>query len=128
MAIDVSIPCFFPQALDEEYLKVDAQFGGIDQRKIFTFAEKVSVHSPFTLLGCAAELDQLYMHWSSAHWVVAVLVRANTGVTEPALSASAAHTPLVPTPRKVLCWIRFRPVPTSQDYSLLEHLVCTQVL
>ena len=29
------------QALDEEYLKVDAQFGGIDQRKIFTFAEKV---------------------------------------------------------------------------------------
>uniref|UniRef100_UPI00398F7D43 tyrosine--tRNA ligase, cytoplasmic n=1 Tax=Pristiophorus japonicus TaxID=55135 RepID=UPI00398F7D43 len=28
------------QALDEEYLKVDAQFGGIDQRKIFTFAEK----------------------------------------------------------------------------------------
>ncbi|KAK1340250.1 hypothetical protein QTO34_018816 [Cnephaeus nilssonii] len=29
-------------ALDEEYLKVDAQFGGIDQRKIFTFAEKES--------------------------------------------------------------------------------------
>nr|XP_042912242.1 tyrosine--tRNA ligase, cytoplasmic-like isoform X5 [Parasteatoda tepidariorum] len=27
------------QALDEEYLKVDAQFGGVDQRKIFTFAE-----------------------------------------------------------------------------------------
>jgi len=26
------------QALDEEYLKVDAQFGGIDQRKIFMFA------------------------------------------------------------------------------------------
>lgn len=35
--------CFFPQALDEEYLKVDAQFGGVDQRKIFTFAEKVRV-------------------------------------------------------------------------------------
>lgn len=35
--------CFLPQALDEEYLKVDAQFGGVDQRKIFTFAEKVSV-------------------------------------------------------------------------------------
>lgn len=31
-----------PQALDEEYLKVDAQFGGVDQRKIFTLAEKVS--------------------------------------------------------------------------------------
>ncbi|XP_061671096.1 tyrosine--tRNA ligase, cytoplasmic [Syngnathoides biaculeatus] len=28
------------QALDEEYLKADAQFGGIDQRKIFTLAEK----------------------------------------------------------------------------------------
>merc|ERR1719317_64355 len=28
------------QALDEEYLAVDAQFGGVDQRKIFTYAEK----------------------------------------------------------------------------------------
>lgn len=36
------------QALDEEYLKVDAQFGGIDQRKIFTLAEKVK--SIFKLL------------------------------------------------------------------------------
>ena len=27
------------QGLDEEYLKLDAQFGGVDQRKIFTFAE-----------------------------------------------------------------------------------------
>ncbi|KAI1004497.1 Tyrosine--tRNA ligase, cytoplasmic [Podosphaera aphanis] len=26
------------QALDEQYLNVDAQFGGVDQRKIFTFA------------------------------------------------------------------------------------------
>lgn len=34
--------CLLLQALDEEYLKVDAQFGGVDQRKIFTFAEKVS--------------------------------------------------------------------------------------
>ncbi|XP_031550223.1 tyrosine--tRNA ligase, cytoplasmic-like [Actinia tenebrosa] len=31
-------PCL--QALDEEHLGVDAQFGGVDQRKIFTFAEK----------------------------------------------------------------------------------------
>lgn len=31
-------PCL--QALDEEYLHVDAQFGGVDQRKIFTFSEK----------------------------------------------------------------------------------------
>ena len=30
------------QALDEQYLGVDAQFGGEDQRKIFTLAEKVS--------------------------------------------------------------------------------------
>lgn len=28
------------QAIDEEYLKVDAQFGGVDQRKIFIYAEK----------------------------------------------------------------------------------------
>ncbi|KAI8919588.1 tRNA synthetases class I-domain-containing protein [Entophlyctis helioformis] len=28
------------QALDEEYLDVDAQFGGVDQRKIFVYAEK----------------------------------------------------------------------------------------
>ncbi|RCH91538.1 hypothetical protein CU098_009006 [Rhizopus stolonifer] len=28
------------QALDEEYLGVDAQFGGVDQRKIFVMAEK----------------------------------------------------------------------------------------
>lgn len=33
------------QALDEEYLKVDAQFGGVDQRKIFTFAEKVKAEA-----------------------------------------------------------------------------------
>lgn len=32
---------FCYQALDEEFLKVDAQFGGVDQRKIFTLAEKV---------------------------------------------------------------------------------------
>ncbi|QQP49472.1 Tyrosine--tRNA ligase, partial [Caligus rogercresseyi] len=28
------------QVLDEHYLDVDAQFGGVDQRKIFTYAEK----------------------------------------------------------------------------------------
>lgn len=28
------------QAIDEEYLDVDVQFGGVDQRKIFTYAEK----------------------------------------------------------------------------------------
>ncbi|KRX56192.1 Tyrosine--tRNA ligase, cytoplasmic [Trichinella sp. T9] len=40
-------PCL--QALDEEYLKVDAQFGGVDQRKIFTFSEKVIIKSIFYL-------------------------------------------------------------------------------
>ncbi|VDK34888.1 unnamed protein product [Taenia asiatica] len=29
------------QALDEEYLHVDAQFGGVDQRKIFVMAERI---------------------------------------------------------------------------------------
>lgn len=29
------------QALDEEYLGVDAQFGGVDQRKIFVYAEEI---------------------------------------------------------------------------------------
>ena len=33
--------CVYVKALDEEHLKVDAQFGGVDQRKIFVFAEKV---------------------------------------------------------------------------------------
>ena len=28
-------------SLDEEYLKVDAQFGGVDQRKIFALAKEV---------------------------------------------------------------------------------------
>ena len=28
------------QALDEEYLKVDVQFGGVDQRKIFMYARE----------------------------------------------------------------------------------------
>ncbi|KAL7753458.1 Tyrosine--tRNA ligase, cytoplasmic [Sorochytrium milnesiophthora] len=32
------------QALDEEYLGVDAQFGGVDQRKIFIMAEKYLPH------------------------------------------------------------------------------------
>jgi len=38
------------QALDEEYLKVDAQFGGVDQRKIFTFAEKVRLLDIYFIL------------------------------------------------------------------------------
>jgi len=35
-------PLIYPilQALDEEYLNVDAQFGGVDQRKIFMFARE----------------------------------------------------------------------------------------
>ena len=45
----VNVTCLRPQALDEEYLKVDAQFGGVDQRKIFTLAEKVP---PPSILEC----------------------------------------------------------------------------
>lgn len=36
------------QALDEEYLGVDAQFGGIDQRKIFMFAREFLPHLGYT--------------------------------------------------------------------------------
>uniref|UniRef100_A0A8C1BFA2 Tyrosine--tRNA ligase n=1 Tax=Cyprinus carpio carpio TaxID=630221 RepID=A0A8C1BFA2_CYPCA len=38
------------QALDEEYLKVDAQFGGVDQRKIFTLAEKFTQKLKLSLI------------------------------------------------------------------------------
>lgn len=44
VTIDQSV-ALHHQALDEEYLKVDAQFGGVDQRKIFTLAEKVASSS-----------------------------------------------------------------------------------
>ena len=39
------------QALDEEYLKCDAQFGGVDQRKIFMFAEEVSYETTCSKAG-----------------------------------------------------------------------------
>ncbi|KAJ1498448.1 hypothetical protein HMI56_004983, partial [Coelomomyces lativittatus] len=39
------------QALDEVYLKVDAQFGGIDQRKIFVLAEKYIPKLGYTKCG-----------------------------------------------------------------------------
>ena len=39
--VSVSVVVSSLQALDEQYLGVDAQFGGEDQRKIFTLAEKV---------------------------------------------------------------------------------------
>lgn len=65
--------CFSPQALDEEYLKVDAQFGGVDQRKIFTFAEKVSVCFPiffllsrsmqFKFIECASPITHNLIVW-----------------------------------------------------------------
>lgn len=56
------------QALDEEYLDVDAQFGGVDQRKIFAFARenlpkigyKVRAHLMNTMvpgLGAAAKMS-----------------------------------------------------------------------
>ena len=51
------LPAPPPQALDEHYLGVDAQFGGVDQRKIFTFAEKVASTSqvcPTQCLTCVS--------------------------------------------------------------------------
>ena len=48
------------QALDEEYLKVDAQFGGVDQRKIFMYAEKVSSQSIFkSIRGPCNSMDNI---------------------------------------------------------------------
>lgn len=55
--------CVSPQALDEEYLKVDAQFGGVDQRKIFTFAEKVRNGGIFATLGPEGGLGHSQIHW-----------------------------------------------------------------
>lgn len=50
-----------PQALDEEYLKVDAQFGGVDQRKIFTLAEKVATSTIFAHLFQSSTLFPIIM-------------------------------------------------------------------
>lgn len=64
------------QALDEEYLKVDAQFGGVDQRKIFTFAEKVrsgAVGQPLVTLASGSELRHLLTHWEKRVWFQRVL-------------------------------------------------------
>lgn len=55
--------CVSPQALDEEYLKVDAQFGGVDQRKIFTFAEKVRNGGISVRLGSEGGLGHSQIHW-----------------------------------------------------------------
>lgn len=52
-----------PQALDEEYLKVDAQFGGVDQRKIFTFAEKVRNGGVGVPCGPDAGLGDSQIRW-----------------------------------------------------------------
>jgi len=55
------------QALDEQYLDVDAQFGGVDQRKIFTFAMenlptigyKVRAHLMNTMVRGLGEQDKM---------------------------------------------------------------------
>lgn len=49
------------QALDEEYLKVDAQFGGVDQRKIFTLAEKVKSIFKLSFLKRVRQYFHLYI-------------------------------------------------------------------
>lgn len=56
---------FPPQALDEEYLKVDAQFGGVDQRKIFTFAEKVGVSLSYLFFFCASDMQLRFIEYAS---------------------------------------------------------------
>ena len=58
--------CVSLQALDEEYLKVDAQFGGVDQRKIFTFAEKVrsrGVSEPPAVLTPVSRPEHSLIRW-----------------------------------------------------------------
>ncbi|XP_029654831.1 LOW QUALITY PROTEIN: tyrosine--tRNA ligase, cytoplasmic-like [Octopus sinensis] len=62
-------PCL--QALDEEYLKVDAQFGGVDQRKIFTFAEKY-----LPQLGCA---KRAHLMNPMGHYFPLIIVPGLTG-------------------------------------------------
>lgn len=54
------------QALDEQYLGVDAQFGGVDQRKIFTFAEKVcfSFDVLYSLLVIILLYFSIFPHWA----------------------------------------------------------------
>lgn len=48
------------QALDEEFLKVDAQFGGVDQRKIFTLAEKVKSVFKLSFLNTHLRVGQCF--------------------------------------------------------------------
>lgn len=48
------------QALDEEFLKVDAQFGGVDQRKIFTLAEKVKSVFKLSFLNTHLRVGQYF--------------------------------------------------------------------
>ena len=54
------------QALDEEYLKVDAQFGGVDQRKIFVFAERVCSDLFIEKLKWSFKSPKLMMSWLKA--------------------------------------------------------------
>lgn len=64
-----------PQALDEEYLKVDAQFGGVDQRKIFTFAEKVRNGGISASLGFEGGFGYSQIHWEKCvgFWLMSQL-------------------------------------------------------
>lgn len=57
------------QWLDEQYLDVDAQFGGVDQRKIFISAEKFVyiVDLLFNLvifLDCVSSLSSCFFFWA----------------------------------------------------------------
>ncbi|KAF6774542.1 hypothetical protein AHF37_07421 [Paragonimus kellicotti] len=53
------------QALDEIHLGVDAQFGGVDQRKIFMLAEKAYPSSDISHLTAASRSGWLHSMWTS---------------------------------------------------------------
>ena len=57
--VSVSVVVSSLQALDEQYLGVDAQFGGEDQRKIFTLAEKVLYCIEVSVF-CTTEVQHFY--------------------------------------------------------------------
>ena len=64
--MEVDNHSFVSQAIDEEYLGVDAQFGGVDQRKIFTYAEKVRMDAFWTCVSFAVR-KYVNMYTSNTH-------------------------------------------------------------
>jgi tyrosyl-tRNA synthetase len=50
------------QVLDEQYLEVDAQFGGMDQRKLFTAATEWLPRLGYRIVWLQPQLDQYLPH------------------------------------------------------------------